>query len=112
VTHPILSRIPHELARREIETSRLVMRQRTRNYVDVFCYPRGLPIDYTADVERAVREAGYRGCYVAYARLVDRPYELGRYGVSADMVDFDWKLCGAERRVLRLRERVGRGTTP
>jgi peptidoglycan/xylan/chitin deacetylase (PgdA/CDA1 family) len=56
LTHPMLSRIPPDLARREIAESRRVLEQKLGSPPGVFCYPRG---DFNEAVKQLVREAGY-----------------------------------------------------
>jgi peptidoglycan/xylan/chitin deacetylase (PgdA/CDA1 family) len=59
-THPILSRVedPAELER-EIGGAKKHLEEQTRIPIRHFCYPNGRPIDYSADVLRLVREAGF-----------------------------------------------------
>ncbi len=111
VTHPILSRVPLERARREIEESGRRLAEMTGREAAWFCYPQGGPADFTPQVRDLVAAAGYRGCFVAYQNQLEPedPYALPRTCVSSDMTDFRWTLCGAEILVLRLRRRLGLG---
>ncbi len=56
LTHPMLSRLGLEEARREISDSRSRLEDRLGNPVPLFCYPRG---DFGPAVQRLVQEAGY-----------------------------------------------------
>lgn len=57
MTHPMLSRIPAEDARREIADGKRLMEELLAEPVSLFCYPRG---DHDVTVRRLVREVGYR----------------------------------------------------
>lgn len=105
-THPILSRVSEDRARREIEGSKVELERHLGRAVDWFCYPQGGPIDYNATVRDIVAES-FRGCYVAYQTPYDPedPMTLPRYAASRDLTAFRWSMCGAEyiaRRIRRL----------
>lgn len=109
VHHPILSRVCLERARAEIVDSRTELATRGIPILSVFAYPQGGPADFTAGISELVREAGFRGAYVAYCApgRADR-FAMSRYNVPRDFVDFRWLCCGAEflsrkvRSILRL----------
>lgn len=82
VTHPILDRIPEELARREIAESKSVLQAMTGLPVTLFAYPNGRPgRDYDRSHVSMVREAGYRAAvstaWGAAGRRTDR-YQIPR----------------------------------
>jgi peptidoglycan/xylan/chitin deacetylase (PgdA/CDA1 family) len=108
-THPYLSRLGVERAEGEIETSKRKVEQRLGVRARVFAYPQGGAPDYTPEVVGTVRRAGFDGAYVAHPQpgRGETPFTLGRYGASDDLVDFEWKLCGAERLGLIGRRAVG-----
>lgn len=114
VTHPILSRVLPDGLAAEILGSRRRLQEAAEIDTAWFCYPQGGPADFTPAVQESVREAGFRGCYVAWQ--IDRrppdPYALPRYCISTDRVEFRWTLCGAEWLVLCARRRLGMGTDP
>ncbi len=56
LSHPMLSEVSLEEARRELVDSRRVIEDRLGMPAGLFCYPRG---DYSEPVKQAVREAGY-----------------------------------------------------
>lgn len=58
-THPILSRMPADGARDEIVRSRERLEEALGRPVTLFCYPNGLKEDFTPEIERMVRDAGY-----------------------------------------------------
>jgi peptidoglycan/xylan/chitin deacetylase (PgdA/CDA1 family) len=109
VTHPILSRVPLERARLEIEESRRRLGEMTGSLPDWFCYPQGGPADFTPQVRDLVEAAGYRGCFVAYQNQLEPEdaFALPRTCIAAEMADFRWFLCGAEILVLGWRRRLG-----
>jgi peptidoglycan/xylan/chitin deacetylase (PgdA/CDA1 family) len=60
VSHPVLSRIADEDARREIRESKAILESLVGRRVDVFAYPNGRPnADYRGEHVRMVREAGF-----------------------------------------------------
>jgi peptidoglycan/xylan/chitin deacetylase (PgdA/CDA1 family) len=106
--HPILSRLDPDRAREEIVGSRLKLEVKLRAAVDWFCYPQGGPADFTGKTVDIVRQAGFKGSYIAYQALEHDLYALPRYCVAGDMTDFAWCLCGAEFLVLKMRRLIGR----
>lgn len=57
LTHPMLSHVPLEQARREIRDSGRLIEDKLGSPVTLFCYPKG---DFNPGVKRVVREEGYR----------------------------------------------------
>lgn len=112
VTHPILSRLDPDTAQTEIVESR--KRMETMGFpVDWFCYPQGGPADYASETSTIVREAGFKGSYIAYQSLHHQEDRLAlpRYCISNDPVDFEWCLCGAEYLLLRINQLMGKPET-
>jgi peptidoglycan/xylan/chitin deacetylase (PgdA/CDA1 family) len=58
-THPILSRLGSDLARREILDSKRVIEERLGTAVRGFAYPNGTRADFLPETKAIVREAGY-----------------------------------------------------
>jgi peptidoglycan/xylan/chitin deacetylase (PgdA/CDA1 family) len=82
LTHPLLTRVPHDEARRQIIDSRRALEDRLGGAVDLFCYPRG---DFDASVQALVGEAGYRAACSTLPGVNDRAtdrYALRRTYVS------------------------------
>lgn len=70
LTHPILTGLWGKALRRQLITSRRIIRRRFRVPADFFCYPGG---DYDRRVARAVRAAGYLGAMtIRYGRATPR----------------------------------------
>lgn len=73
-THPLLTRIDPEWARREIYMSKLDLEYEFGQPINGFCYPRGYA---NPTIENMVREAGYthaRGVTVGYLFTPENPY--------------------------------------
>jgi len=106
--HPILSRVPLDEAEQELRGSQERLAAHVGQPVKWFCYPQGGPADWTPAVRELVARR-FRGAYLAYQTLDDPadPYTMPRYGMSPDMTEFRWTLCGAEYLLLRLRRRLG-----
>ena len=113
-THPILTRLSREDARREIETSRDRLTIELGVPPRWFGYPQGGPADYDDVVVTLVRQAGFAGAYVGHPPWGGEGtvYTLPRYSVGADRWDLRWYLCGADHLWLALRRRAGRPAHP
>jgi peptidoglycan/xylan/chitin deacetylase (PgdA/CDA1 family) len=97
LTHPMLSRVSPDLARREIVESRRVIEEVLGAPVRFFCYPRG---DFDGNVKRLVRDAGYLGACTTLPGVTDLStdlYTLKRTYVSPQDTgrEFAKKLAGA-----------------
>jgi len=102
VSHPILSRIPDAELRREIINSK----QRIESEIGVPCpwlvYPNGQGPDYSPEVFRRAREAGYQVGFTArggYGRLECDLFEIDRIGVPGHrpMPEFEAGVTGFRR---------------
>jgi len=87
VTHPVLSRIPIELARYEITESKRVIETELQCEIDTFAYPNGRSEDYTESTKQALKDAGFTcavttrfGTNNAHAKPAWDPFELRRGG--------------------------------
>jgi peptidoglycan/xylan/chitin deacetylase (PgdA/CDA1 family) len=86
VSHPVMSLLPAEEQRREIESSFAMLEQVTGGLLlRCFCYPYGTGPTYTKETERLLSEAGCRCAFIVEPRpleasdLRDRPQALPRY---------------------------------
>ncbi len=59
-SHPILTRIPPDQARREIFESRRILQEMLSTDIHFFAYPNGGPGDFNAEIAGFVRQAGYQ----------------------------------------------------
>jgi peptidoglycan/xylan/chitin deacetylase (PgdA/CDA1 family) len=60
ISHPILSRIPLETARKEVTDSKTIIESRLQRKIDLFAYPSGTSQDYTEDIKKLLSETGFR----------------------------------------------------
>lgn len=92
VTHPVLSRIPLDEARREIETSRRRIIEETGVAPRVFAYPYGGRADINDDVIKAAQQAGFDAAVVLTNETFspENLYRIGRVMVTDDMTTSYW----------------------
>jgi peptidoglycan/xylan/chitin deacetylase (PgdA/CDA1 family) len=83
VTHPILARIPIDVARREIADGRDALQTITGTPVTLFAYPNGKPgSDYKGEHVDAVRALGFDAAVTTswgVARIATDPLQLPRF---------------------------------
>lgn len=60
VSHPILSRVPEERVRRELEDSKTALERELERPARSFAYPNGQAADFNPTVTRLLAETGYR----------------------------------------------------
>ena len=84
VHHPILTRISPEAAHRELADARSRLEAETGCAVTALAYPNGLPGDYDAGVQQALRDTGYHLAFtltpgpMSAAEARRRPFEIAR----------------------------------
>lgn len=89
-SHAILSRVPEQQLFDELEGSKKIIENAIQQNITSFCYPNGQPEDYSDNVMKALKIAGYR-CAVTTIRGLNpppdkaQPFELKR--VSASTTD-------------------------
>ena len=74
ISHPLLTRIPLDQARTEIEQSKILLEDKFEQDINSFCYPRGYS---NPQVQEAVVEAGYlsaRSTLVGYVHESENPF--------------------------------------
>ncbi len=106
--HKILTQIEvHEDLKRDIETSKRVIREKANIEVKTFAYPNGLIADYDQAVVDCVRENGFIGAVVAHDGLYNKnaPFTINRMTVSNSKIDFLWKLYGMHQITLRIKNK-------
>ena len=88
VSHPIMTRIPPEQVRAELEEARDRIQQEAGYPATSFAYPNGMPGDYDATTIRILRELGYKTAYTLYpgpmkqADVQRHPYQIKRVFLS------------------------------
>jgi peptidoglycan/xylan/chitin deacetylase (PgdA/CDA1 family) len=96
VNHPILAKIPRDIADEEIRTSKAIIERRLGAPVKSFAYPNGKRSDFSDETKQLVRDAGY-GCAVTTLFGSNGPdsdpFELRRLGPPGEsLADFAVKL--------------------
>ncbi|WP_412535863.1 polysaccharide deacetylase family protein [Marinobacter sp. MIT932201] len=96
VNHPILTRMPLNEVKCEVEESRKLILKELGQEPTVFCYPNGTERDFNESIKRIIDLAGYKYAITAIGErfnLSDR-FEIGRYGVGRSFEDFEKKVFG------------------
>ena len=79
LTHPHLTQIPEETAKKEICESKNILEEKTGRAIDFFCYPYG---EYNSNTIKTVKEAGYKAGLVTQGKIVrERRFTIRRFGV-------------------------------
>lgn len=73
LTHPYLSKIPREKAKREIEDSKKLLEDKLGVQIRAFCYPYG---DYNHEVRDLVMQAGYLMAFTTKAGSFEQSENL------------------------------------
>lgn len=84
VTHRKMTRLPDEVARFELERSRMVLAEELALRPEAFFYPLG---DQNYRIRRLTRQSGYRAAFVAHGGptvLGTRRFGIPRYDVKPD----------------------------
>jgi peptidoglycan/xylan/chitin deacetylase (PgdA/CDA1 family) len=112
-SHQILTRVPAELARREIQRSVVTMTELGGRPTTSFAYPNGAVDDYDDPMVEQLRQLGVQlavttssgpnGCDTDLLRL-------RRYGVGShtSLGTFAWRMHHGSSRLVSLRSRMGR----
>ena len=90
-THPILSQVPEESARKEIVDSFSALRKKIPDCSRVFAYPSGRDIDFSIREEKIVMESEMLGAVSAvpsHTVRQDRITCIPRYGMPNNMFDY------------------------
>lgn len=80
LTHPNLTKIPIEIAEKEIKDSKVLLEKKLLRKVDYFCYPKGY---FNEKVIKTVQNAGYSGAVVTpiHKRFKNSLFTLKRIGI-------------------------------
>ncbi|NOZ80432.1 MAG: polysaccharide deacetylase family protein [DPANN group archaeon] len=106
VTHPMLTHIPSEEARKEIVLSRQEIEKETGTRTALFAYPNGTARDMDQAIATVLKREGFLGavstCYGTNTRRSD-PWRLRRVGISRDddMDIFRAKLAGLGEGIMK-----------
>jgi peptidoglycan/xylan/chitin deacetylase (PgdA/CDA1 family) len=117
VTHPVMSQLDGESARREIEDSWLRLRAETSEVIPAFCYPNGGVPDISAREPVLLRACGFDSALTAtqgYASVSawhsspDSPFLVPRFGYNGNPALFKQIVTGVLRARLAMRLRTER----
>ncbi|MBI5115656.1 polysaccharide deacetylase family protein [Candidatus Poribacteria bacterium] len=96
LSHPFLTSIGLEEARREICDSKRIIEEKLQTGIDFFCYPFG---DFDSTTINLVKDAGFKGALVTPTRpgTAETPFTMRRVGVNRgnSMFTFKTKLSGS-----------------
>jgi peptidoglycan/xylan/chitin deacetylase (PgdA/CDA1 family) len=94
--HIILTNLDRDQARREIELSKTILKEKTGFEIHTFSYPNGQQENYNLDLIAMVKKSGYIGAVVAHDGIFDsnKKYAIPRISFLNDKIDFLWKLYG------------------
>lgn len=88
INHPILSRIPLDQARIEIEGSKSRIEQEIGKRIFSFAYPNGMANDINKDLESLVSQAGYQAAFTllngptSFTEVKRNPFAIRRIFIS------------------------------
>jgi len=112
ITHPIMSQLDDDSARRELEGSWLRLREQTSGAVPIFCYPNGSLRDISAREPANLRDLGFLTAVTATPGYVsaslwhssaDSPFLLPRFGYNGNPAVFKQVVTGVLRARLAMR---------
>lgn len=104
MTHAFLPGLDPDALQAEIAGGKALIERHLDTPLQTFAYPNGMGYDHTAEVEAAVRAAGYSAAVVAFPKAfrTDRMYQLGRWSVHPGSPMLEHVLSGASELKLRL----------
>jgi len=99
VTHPILTRVPKDIAESEILESKLTIEKEIGQPVHLFAYPNGQPGDFNEATQRLVESLGFEAAFTTIHgrnRFNTDRFALRRLwiGPNDDLPIFEAKLAG------------------
>ena len=94
-SHPNLTLLPPEEAKREIVDSKKIIEEKLDKRIEFFCYPYG---KFNKEIEKIVKEAGFLGAVITPSGpgVKESPYSLKRVGINSNnsMSVFKFKVSG------------------
>jgi peptidoglycan/xylan/chitin deacetylase (PgdA/CDA1 family) len=114
LSHPMLSKLPPDLAYTEISESRSRLESVLKKRVWAFAYPFGDPQSVTPEVLAMTQKAGFEAAFLNYGGGLGTdlpPYALPRVHVTAEMslAEFEAHVSGFHARLQRRAGRVASG---
>jgi len=102
LTHPVLTKIPLEDARKEIVESKRVLEEKIQKPVKYFAYPYGTETDFSEDIKNIVRESGYACALTFMGGYNDQNsdiFALGRMALYMNKPDLAYMLSSLRWRL-------------
>lgn len=98
VTHPSLGQVDENQAAQEIMGCMDMLTEQLGKVPRSFCYPNGMPGDYSDGIARMVEEAGFSCAVTAFADSlgISRRFALRRHAGSEDWFQFYKAISGIE----------------
>lgn len=98
VTHPTLGQVSHEQAQREISECRARLEMELGQLPTSFCYPNGMPSDFSTSLMKQVEEGGFRCAVAAFADTVGMKHRfaLRRHSSGDNWFQFCKAVSGVE----------------
>ena len=76
LSHPVLSRVDTQTAKKEIKESYERIKQELKNALPIFAYPNGQADDFTSDTIRILKDLGFRASLTAVPGFVTQGADL------------------------------------
>jgi hypothetical protein len=102
LSHPMLTKIPLEDARKEIAESKRVLEEKTQKPVKYFAYPYGTETDFNEDIKNIVKDSGYACALTFIAGYGDQNsdlFALGRFPFFTSKPDLAFALSSLRWRL-------------
>ena len=103
LSHPVLTKISQEDARREIAESKRVLEEKIQKPVKYFAYPYGTETDFNEDIKNIVRDSGYTCALTFMDGYNDQNsdiFALGRMALFMNKPDLAFALSSLRWRLL------------
>lgn len=89
VNHPILTKIPFEIAKKEINESKREIEEKLGISVKYFSYPNGQLNDFNEEIIQFVKAIGYLAAFTTINKVnntAEEIFKIGRFGLSNDPI--------------------------
>ena len=98
VTHPTLGQVSREQAMAEVAGCKSMLSDNLPRNPRTFCYPNGMPSDFSIELMKLVEEAGFDCAVAAFAdnAAMKHRYALRRHSGAADLFQFYKAVSGVE----------------
>ncbi|MGP4843267.1 polysaccharide deacetylase family protein [Marinobacter sp. 1Y8] len=107
-SHPSLGRVELQQAKNEVIGCRDRLQSKLGTRVRSFCYPNGMPSDYSRELEALVAKSGFSAAVVAYSdsQGTRNRYALRRHSSGEGRFQFDKSVSGVELIGHRIRNTI------